>query len=100
MPSHHLHHHLPLRRQPYDCKPNRTCHQYHQIKPSPPLIIAPNAMIANLTQAIADNQASLVAARAVRDEQSMTQSIRREQDEAVEASLLQDRQKVVKEYCR
>ena len=56
--------------------------------------IGPSTLTTNLLQAISDNQASLVAARAVKDEQSMTQNIRREQDEAFELSLQQDRQKV------
>ncbi|XP_071451650.1 FAS-associated factor 2 [Hetaerina americana] len=53
----------------------------------------PQELIATLQELMSENEASLIAARADRNERSFTQTLRRQQDEAYEESLRADREK-------
>ncbi|XP_064652010.1 FAS-associated factor 2-like [Lineus longissimus] len=55
--------------------------------------IAPTELTAKLTQAMEENEGSLIAARADREERSLNQSLREQQDAAYELSLQADREK-------
>lgn len=55
--------------------------------------MGPDTVVFRLQQVMADNEASLITARMDRDERSLTQSIRQQQDEAYQASLLADQEK-------
>ncbi|XP_046396416.1 FAS-associated factor 2 [Ischnura elegans] len=55
--------------------------------------IGPRELIATLQELMSENEASLIAARADRNERSFTQTLRRQQDEAYEESLRADREK-------
>ena len=50
-------------------------------------------LLVQLAQLMSDNEADLVVARADKEERSMTQLIRQEQDQAYEQSLQADREK-------
>lgn len=56
-------------------------------------LMGPDTVVFRLQQVMADNEASLITARMDRDERSLTQSIRQQQDEAYQASLLADQEK-------
>ncbi|KAG1692961.1 FAS-associated factor 2-B [Nymphon striatum] len=55
--------------------------------------ISPDELISELTNVMADNESSLVVARADREERSLNQTLRRQQDEAYEESLKADQEK-------
>lgn len=56
-------------------------------------LMEPDTVIVRLQQIMADNEAALITARMDRDERSLTQSLRQQQDEAYQASLLADQEK-------
>ncbi|KAK8780723.1 hypothetical protein V5799_017934 [Amblyomma americanum] len=56
-------------------------------------LMEPETVIVRLQQIMADNEAALITARMERDERSLTQSLRQQQDEAYQASLLADQEK-------
>ncbi|XP_050027193.1 FAS-associated factor 2 [Dermacentor andersoni] len=56
-------------------------------------LMEPDTVIVRLQQIMADNEAALITARMERDERSLTQSLRQQQDEAYQASLLADQEK-------
>ncbi|KAG8224448.1 hypothetical protein J437_LFUL003171 [Ladona fulva] len=55
--------------------------------------VGPRELIMTLQTLMAENEASLIAARADRNERSFTQTLRRQQDEAYAESLRADREK-------
>nr|XP_034334514.1 FAS-associated factor 2-like [Crassostrea gigas] len=56
--------------------------------------IGPGELIEKLERILQDNEASLIAARAEREERDFTQTLRREQDAAILNSLKADQEKV------
>nr|CAG4652067.1 EOG090X0B12 [Triops cancriformis] len=58
--------------------------------------VGPELLVQRLQALVSDNEAFLVAARADRNERSFNQSLRQEQDEAYQLSLMADREKEAK----
>ncbi|KAH6929335.1 hypothetical protein HPB50_026817 [Hyalomma asiaticum] len=56
-------------------------------------LMEPDTVMLRLQQIMMDNEAALITARMERDERSLTQSLRQQQDEAYQASLLADQEK-------
>ncbi|KAL1445675.1 hypothetical protein MTO96_044887, partial [Rhipicephalus appendiculatus] len=56
-------------------------------------LMEPDTVLLRLQQIMVDNEAALITARMERDERSLTQSLRQQQDEAYQASLLADQEK-------
>uniref|UniRef100_A0A8W8NFW0 UBX domain-containing protein n=1 Tax=Magallana gigas TaxID=29159 RepID=A0A8W8NFW0_MAGGI len=59
----------------------------------PSLTVWPGELIEKLERILQDNEASLIAARAEREERDFTQTLRREQDAAILNSLKADQEK-------